>query len=93
MSQWRAYFPDDGEISDDARTLDPPEWKKLHDAEDAATFACEHDYSYRDGWERGEGEPFPITIIAPDGTETRWIAHNEASVSHHARPAEDTDDD
>jgi hypothetical protein len=86
---WKAYFPDDGETLDDARELRPPSWKSINDAEDAATFACELDYGGRDGWERNMESSFPIVIVAPDGTETRWKAWNEASVNHCAEPEDE----
>ena len=46
--EWQAYFPDDGETRDEARTLRPEVWRKIHDASDAAEVACEHDYDSRD---------------------------------------------
>ena len=81
---WRAYYPEDGETADDAREVRLPAWslRKIYDAEDAASVACEMDYSERDGWERGMGESFPIVVIAPDGTETRWQGVHEATVQH-----------
>lgn len=80
---WQAYYPDDGETADDARDL-PQSWgKTIWDAEDAARVACEFDYYSRDGWERGMEELFPIVVIAPDGTESRWKAYNEQRVGHN----------
>ena len=88
---WRAYYPEDGETADDARVIKPPVWRNLRflDAEDAAEIACEYDYSNRDGWERTMGEVFGIVVIAPDGTETRWNAHHEATVTHNVEEAEE----
>lgn len=86
---WKAYYPDDGETADDARTLKMSSRKLIWDAEDAAQRACEYDYQHRDGWERTQGEPFPIVVIAPDGTETRWSGYHEASVAHTVSEAED----
>lgn len=87
---WKAYYPDDGETSDDARRI-TPRWDGQHifGAEDAAYRACQIDFDERDGWERTQGEPFPIIVIAPDGTETRWSGYHEASVEHTVREAED----
>jgi len=86
---WKAYFPEDGETSDDAVTFDPPKWKPLIDAEDAAVFACEYDYGGRDGWERDMGQGFQVVVIAPNGAETLWNCWNEATVEHCAAPAQE----
>lgn len=79
MTQWKYFFPDDGETSDNAREF--PKSVRIFDAEDAAQTACERDYDYHDGWERGERE-FGISIIAPDGTVHRFRALHEPSVEH-----------
>ena len=88
---WKAYYPEDGETTDDARVITPRwDWQQgFLDDEDAAQRACEIDYDERDGWERGMDEPFPIVVIAPDGTETRWTGRHEPSVEHHVSEAGD----
>lgn len=86
---WQAYWPDEGETADDAMTLREPIWKRIYDAEDAAKVACAYDFGSRDGWERAVGETFPIVIIDPDGTETRWNCCHEQSVTHSVREAEE----
>ena len=80
MSDWRFYFPEEGETAEDATAV-PSEYTTI-DADDAARYAAEHDWSDRDGWERGMNECFEITIIAPDGEETTFNAHHEPAVSH-----------
>ena len=87
---WRAYYPEDGETADDAQVVEPRKWgPKIYDAEDAARRACEIDFDQRDGWERSKDAGFPIAVIAPDGTETRWIGRHEPSVTHTVEEAED----
>ena len=88
---WKAYYPEDGETADDARVIAPRRgWqKRFLDAEDAAHRACEIDYDERDGWERSYACDFPIVIIAPDGTETRWTGRHEPSVNHHVYETND----
>ena len=88
--EYNVYFPDDGESKDDARRVYSRPWRTIYDAEDAAIAACELDFSHRDGWERGMESYFPIVVIAPDGTETRWKAWSEASVTHKAEPEDET---
>ena len=88
--EYSVYFPDEGESKDDARRVHSRPGLTIYDAEDAAIAACELDFSHRDGWERGMESCFPIVVIAPDGTETKWKAWSEASVSHKAEP-EDAD--
>lgn len=87
-SGWLMYFPEDGEDKDDARPILLRDWQKIFDADDAAGFACEHDYDARDGWERGEGE-FEIVVISPDGEESKFLGHHEPSVHHSVREADD----
>lgn len=77
MSEWKYYFPDDGETEEDARTFK----LKIFDAQDAADIACKYDYEKNDGWERGENE-FKIAIITPDGTTQVFCAWHEHSVEH-----------
>ena len=88
---WKAYYPDDGETADDARVITPRwDWQQgFLDDGDAAERACEIDYDERDGGERDRDSNFPIVIIAPDGTETRWIGRHEPSVEHNVYEAED----
>lgn len=82
---WKFYYPDDGDTIEDAS--EAPSGSIRHaDAESVAQFACEFDYSDRDGWERRD-EDFTIAVVAPDGTETRFIAHHEPSVEHYVRKA------
>lgn len=88
-SGYKAYFPDDDQGPEDAVDIEHYHWNRFFDAEDAAEAACEHDFHGRDGWERsmagGETAHFPIVVIGPDGTETRFRAWHEASVEHRAR--------
>jgi hypothetical protein len=46
---WKVFFPEDSETISEARELHPPSWIHIWDAEDAAKFACEYDWSRRDG--------------------------------------------
>lgn len=89
---YKAYFPDDGEGPNDARELETYPWVRIYDADDAAEQACEHDYSGRDGWERGATTEFPIVIIAPDGTESRYVGWHEPSVEHKTRRIDGDED-
>jgi hypothetical protein len=83
MGLWKAYYPDEGETADDAIAIEPRKYgPRIFDAEGAAERACEIDYDERDGWERTHGTAFPIVIVAPDGTETRWSGRHEPSVDH-----------
>jgi hypothetical protein len=87
---WRAYYPEDGETADDARVIEPRKWgPRIYDAEYAAQRACVFDFDERDGWERSQDVGFPIVVIAPDGTETRWIGRHEPSILHIVEEAED----
>lgn len=88
MPDWRVYYPEDGETGDEAVEVRPYAWEKIFDAEHAAEIACRNDYDKRDGWERGQTE-FPIVIIAPDDSETKWTCAHEPSVRHAARRTED----
>lgn len=85
MSEWRAYFPDDGETSEHARKITHYDWQRIIDADDAADYACEMDFNSRDGWERME-QSFPIVVIAPDGTEHKYTGRHEPSVDHITEP-------
>lgn len=87
---WKAYCPEGGETAEDAYEVKPrPYGPGIHDAKDAAERACEMDYEDRDGWERGMGQDFFLVVIAPDGTETRWKAWHEPSVTHQVYEADD----
>ena len=84
-SEFKAYFPDDGEGPEDAIDVSHYEWRKVTDAEDAADEACEYDYGERDGWERGAGNEFTIVIIDKAGAEHRFMAWHEPAVEHRTR--------
>jgi hypothetical protein len=87
---WRAYYPEDGETADDARVIEPRKWGPgIYCADDAAKRACEIDFDERDGWERSQDVGFPIVVIAPDGTETRWTGRHVPSVEHVVEEVED----
>lgn len=90
---WGAYFPDDGEGPADAKVLLPQTYgiTRIYDAEDAAKLACKMDYDDRGGWERGDHE-FAIVIVAPDGTETRWQAVHERTITHTVREDDELED-
>lgn len=76
---WKYYFPDNEDASC-ARDLKGTRYP-VDDAEDAARFACEMDYSKHDGWERGDRE-FAIAVISPSGEEHRFTGQHEPSVEH-----------
>lgn len=78
---WKAYYPDDGETADDAGNIKVYDWQKIYDKEDAAKYACECDYSSRDGWERNESA-FRIVVIDPEGNEHYFKGWHEPSVNH-----------
>ncbi len=83
---FRVYFPDDAEGPEDAHDLTCYPWVRVYDPDDAAELACEYDYSERDGWERdmsgGATRHFPMVIISPEGTETRYFGWHEPSIEH-----------
>lgn len=90
-SRWQAYYPEDGETTDDARAL--PEWDfaPISNLDSAAEAACRHDYDSRDGWERQAEESFPIVVIDPQGKEHRFRAWHAPSVNHHVKEMEQDD--
>ncbi len=85
-NEWKYYFPDGGETVDDARSFMKRAYRPPNDAEDAAQIACELDYSYHDGYERGE-EHFKIGVVAPDGEVHIFNAWHEPSVEHNVSEA------
>lgn len=87
LTDWRFYYPDDGETAEDAAHPDVPDWTHIFDAEDVAQWAVEYDWSDRDGWECNRDREFPIAVIDKHGVETRWIGWNEPTVDHHVREA------
>lgn len=88
-SNWKAYFPGDGETAEDASVLFEWDWKPIRNAEHAADAACQLDYTGRDGWERTSGESFPIVVIDPQGKEYRFKGWHEPSIDHHVEEVED----
>lgn len=90
-SNWKCYFPEDGETADDAIPIQIFEWRnRIFDEEDAAEQACEMDHDQRDGWER-RGEHFKIVVIDPDGKEYKFYGYHDPAVIH--RVYEDDDDE
>ena len=75
---WKVYYPDDGHDASDAIEANP---EFVYDAESVAQWACEYDYGFRDGWERGDDD-FTIVVVAPDGAETEWTCRHEPDVRH-----------
>lgn len=86
QSGWRYYLPESDETASDAEHVMVYEWQTIADAEHAAEKAADDEWSNRDGWERGMGRGPDITVIAPDGTETRFSVEREATVEHYVRP-------
>ena len=80
---WRYYLPGDGETAADATLLwKPGEADKSYSPTDAADEACAHDctvHGCRNGTE------FTIVVIAPSGTEWRFVGWHEPSVEHYVR--------
>lgn len=81
-SGWKYYLPDAGEGAQDAIPLRICEHQCISDPDDAAAFAAEDEWDNRDGWEVGIGAGPPIVVIAPDGSEFRFLTHREAEVRH-----------
>ena len=80
---WRYYLPGDGETAADATLLwKPGEADKSYSPKDAAEEACARDctvHGCRNGTE------FTIVVIAPSGTEWRFVGWHEPSVEHYVR--------
>ena len=79
MSYWRFYFPDDGERPEDSTSAPV----NIENAEDAALFACEFDFRFRDGWDRGQSA-FEVVTISTEGREQRWTCHHDHEIIHRA---------
>ena len=84
VTGWAYYIAEHGEDASDATPLRVYEWQTLYDAEAAAEHAAEDDWDNRDGWESGIGEGPVITIVSPDGEETRFTTEREAVIEHRA---------
>jgi hypothetical protein len=93
---WKVYFPDDDQGPEDAVEITCYEWRRVCNADAAADEACEYDYDERDGWERsmsgGSTPEFPMVIISPDGTESRYVGWHEPSVEHNTRCVDGDED-
>lgn len=87
-TEWKWYLPDDHETAEDARVLMVPDWRMVFDAEGAAVEAGEQSWDHG-GYESGLNSTEVVCIIAPDGTETRWIIRHEATVEHYAEARHD----
>ena len=91
-TDWKAYYPDDDETADDADNIKIYYWQKIYDEDCAAKYACEWDYSNRDGWERTGEASFRIVIIDPEGTEHHFKAWHEPTIVYHAEKIDEDEE-
>lgn len=85
ITDWKFYYPYQGETADDARHPERNDWWWIVDAQSVAEHAVEHDFNNRAGATRGMDTEFIVAVIDKHGNETRWIGWNEATVAHQAR--------
>lgn len=79
---WSYYIAEHGEDASDTTALRVYDWQSLHDAEAAAEHAAEDEWDNRDGWEAGVGKGPIITVVSPEGNETRFTTEREMSIDH-----------
>lgn len=82
-SDWKYYIPSKGMTPEHARPIPVYDWHCIYDAEDAAERAAKDDWENQGGYESGEGDGPNITVISPDGNETKFSVSREYVVTHN----------